>query len=128
MTKAEKCSKMCNAKIDEIKPRFVECEKCGRLILKAGEYVKSFKATFVCRCSEMGKAEFKTYKRMFPSGDTAIMKGNVLICPVCGEELCMFVPDSYVSMGFRIRCNCGTVYDKFKDYSKIEKRLKEYKK
>ncbi len=115
-----------NAKFEGIRSGFVRCEKCNRTICRMGRYVKSFKLTFVCRCGEMGKAEFNSPKKKFVVGNMALMKENILVCPVCGEELCMFVPDSYMSMGFRIRCDCGAVYDKFKDYSLINKRLKEY--
>lgn len=115
------------AKFQGVRSGFINCENCGGLICRTGTGIKSLKLVFVCRCDKMGKVELDSPKRIFKEGNTAILKGNRLICPVCGEMLASFMPDSYVNMAFRIRCGCGTLYDKYKDYSKINRRLREYR-
>ncbi len=115
------------ARFQGIRSGILRCDKCGRNICKIRSGVKSFKLVFVCRCSTMGKVEYNSPKRKFSEGGTAVMKEDRLICPICGEELVTFNYESYSNMGFRIRCGCGAVYDKYKDYSKINRRLKEYK-
>ena len=102
------------------------CKDCGRVICNISDNLDCYKISYICRCGSMGSAEVNSVKLNIADSPSAVLKGNHIICPCCNLSLLALMPENYINIAFRIKCKCGHTFNKFKNYSDINKRLSEY--
>lgn len=102
------------------------CKNCGRSICNIGDNLNCYKISFICSCGSMGSAELNTPKHDFSNTSSAILKNNHIICPCCNSQLMALSHENFINIAFRIKCNCGCTFDKFTEYTDLNKRLSEY--